>query len=160
MLTVIVGIILSLVSIARNDDTLHVFSELALFVFLALAIFNTLRQVAVGNDISPNRIIGATCVYLMLGVLWSVAYSVLEFSQPGSFAGLTEQATPAWNPDWIYFSFVTITTLGYGDILPLTQSARSLAFAEAIVGQFYIAVLVAGLVGAYISERADNSDQD
>ena len=54
---------------------------------------------------------------------------------------------------------MTITTLGYGDILPLTQSARSLAFAEAIVGQFYIAVLVAGIVGAYISERADNSDQ-
>ncbi len=160
MLTVIVGIILSLLSIARDDDTLHVFSELALFVFLALAVFNTLRQVAVGNDISPNRIIGATCVYLMLGVIWSTAYSALEFVQPGSFAGLTESTSPAWNPDWVYFSFVTITTLGYGDILPLTQSARSLAFAEAIVGQFYIAVLVAGLVGAYISERADNSDQD
>lgn len=160
MLTVIVGIVLSLMSIARDNDMLHLVSDLALFVFLALAIFNTLRQVAVGNDISPNRIIGATCVYLMLGVLWSVAYSVLEFSQPGSFAGLTELATPAWNPDWVYFSFVTITTLGYGDILPLTQTARSLAFSEAIVGQFYIAVLVAGLVGAYISERADNSDQE
>ena len=160
MLVVISGIILSVLSIARDNNTLHVVSELALFVFLALAIFNTLRQVAVGNDISPNRIIGATCVYLMLGVLWSVAYSVLDYSQPGSFAGLTEPASPAWNPDWVYFSFVTITTLGYGDILPLTQSARSLAFAEAIVGQFYIAVLVAGLVGAYISAQASNSNQE
>lgn len=160
MLTVIVGIILSLLSIARDDDLLHVLSEVALFVFLALAVFNTLRQVAVGNDISMNRIIGAICVYLMLGVLWSIAYAALEYSQPGSFAGLTETFTPAWNPDWVYFSFVTITTLGYGDILPLTQSARSLAFAEAIVGQFYIAVLVAGLVGAYISAQPNNRNQE
>jgi uncharacterized membrane protein len=92
--------------------------------------------------------------------MWSIAYSVLEYFQPGSFKGLTELAMPAWNPDWIYFSFVTITTLGYGDITPLTQTARSLSFAEAITGQFYIAVLVAGLVSAYISSKRDSNDRD
>jgi len=160
MLLVIAGIVLSVLSIARDDDRLLIVSKLLLFVFLMLAVFNALRQVATGNDINMNRIVGAICVYLMLGVMWSVGYSVLEFSQPGSFGGLTQQIAPAWNPDWIYFSFVTITTLGYGDILPLTQSARSLAFAEAIVGQFYIAVLVAGLVSAYISAQAANDGQD
>ena len=81
-------------------------------------------------------------------------YSLVETAMPGSFAGLVDQAANSkWNPDWIYFSFVTLTTLGYGDILPLTFSARSLAYFEAIVGQFYLAVLVAGLVGAYLSEK-------
>ena len=157
---VVAGIVLSVLSVANDNDTLHVTSQLALFVFLLLATFNAMRQVAIGSDISPNRIVGAVCVYLLLGVMWSIAYSVLEYLQPGSFKGLTELATPAWNPDWIYFSFVTITTLGYGDITPLTQTARSLSFAEAIVGQFYIAVLVAGLVSAYISAKQGSSNSD
>ena len=160
MVVAIVGIILSVLSIALEDDILRVTALLAMFVFLLLATFNTLRQVAVGNNISPNRIVGAICVYLLLGVMWSIAYTVLEFSQPGSFKGLTELVSPVWNPDWIYFSFVTITTLGYGDITPLTQTARSLSFLEAIVGQFYIAVLVAGLVSAYISTRQNSSNSD
>ena len=157
---VVAGIVLIVLSVANDNDMLHVISQLALFVFLLLATFNAMRQVAIGSDISLNRIVGAICIYLLLGVMWSIAYSVLEYLQPGSFKGLTELASPAWNPDWIYFSFVTITTLGYGDITPLTQTARSLSFAEAIVGQFYIAVLVAGLVSAYISARQDNSDSD
>ncbi len=157
---VVAGIVLSVLSVAGDSDTLHFISQLTLFVFLILATFNAMRQVAVGNDINPNRIVGAICIYLLLGVMWSIAYSVLEYLQPGSFKGLTELAMPAWNPDWIYFSFVTITTLGYGDITPLTQTARSLSFAEAIVGQFYIAVLVAGLVSAYISAKQGSSNSD
>ncbi len=157
---VVAGIVLSVLSVAGDNDTLHFISQLTLFVFLLLATFNAMRQVAVGNEINPNRIVGAVCVYLLLGVMWSIAYSALEYSQPGSFKGLTELASPAWNPDWIYFSFVTITTLGYGDITPLTQTARSLSFAEAIVGQFYIAVLVAGLVSAYISAKQGSSNRD
>lgn len=159
MFVVIVGIALSVMSFVRESGALEVVAVIFLFVFLAMATFNDLRQIAVGNDINMNRIVGAVCVYLMLGVMWSIAYSVLEVSQPGSFAGLTELDAPAWSADWVYFSFVTITTLGYGDILPVTTTARSLAFAEAIVGQFYIAVLVAGLVSAYISTQAGKKDQ-
>lgn len=160
MSAVIVGIVLNVLSVARANETLHIFSVLALFVFLVLATINAMRQVAVGNDISPNRIIGAVCIYLLLGVMWSIFYGVTEYFQPGSFRGLTEAVSPAWNPDWVYYSFVTLTTLGYGDITPLTQTARSLSFVEAVVGQFYIAVLVAGLVSAYISAKQKNNDKD
>jgi hypothetical protein len=156
MLAAIAGIILNGLAVGRNDDTLHMISMLALFLFLLLATYNALRQVAVGNDINPNRIVGAICIYLLLGVIWSIAYGVIEYLQPGSFKGLTEAVSPAWNTDWVYYSFVTITTLGYGDITPLTQTARSVSFMEAIVGQFYIAVLVAGLVSAYISAKQDS----
>ncbi len=158
MLVAIVGIAINILSVIRESDALHITSDAFLFVFLSLAIFNTMRQVAVGTEINPNRIVGAICVYLLLGVIWSIFYLVIEFFEPGSFRGLTEAASSAWNPDWIYFSFVTITTLGYGDITPVTQTARSFAFAEAVVGQFYIAVLVAGLVSAYISARQSSGE--
>ncbi len=157
MFFVVVGIILSLLYTARADEWLHVASLFTLFAFLLLATISAFRQVAISDEISANRIIGAICIYLLLGVMWSIGYTVLEIVEPGSFKGLTELADPAWNPDWIYFSFVTITTLGYGDITPLTPTARTLSFAEAIVGQFYIAVLVAGLVSAYISARRESN---
>ncbi len=153
---VVVGIILSLLSTARDDELLSIASLFSLFAFLLLTTVSASKQVGMSDEISLNRIIGAICIYLMLGVIWSIGYSVLNIVEPGSFKGLTELADPAWNSDWIYYSFVTITTLGYGDITPLTQSARTLSFAEAIVGQFYIAVLVAGLVSAYISARREN----
>jgi len=153
MCLAVAGIVLSTAYIAGGIMLHYVLSQVSLFVFLGLATYNNLRQVAIGNDMSANRIIGAICVYLMLGVMWSVAYLVLEYSQPGSFAGVNEAAATPWDQDWLYFSFVTITTLGYGDMLPVSTTARSLALSEAVVGQFYIAVLVAGLVSAYISAK-------
>ena len=157
MFFVVVGIILSLLSTARDDELLSIASLFSLFAFLLLTTVSASKQVGMSDEISLNRIIGAICIYLMLGVIWSIGYSVLNIVEPGSFKGLTELADPAWNSDWIYYSFVTITTLGYGDITPLTQSAKTLSFAEAIVGQFYIAVLVAGLVSAYISARRESN---
>ena len=157
MFFVVVGIILSLLSTARDDELLSIASLFSLFAFLLLTTVSASKQVGMSDEISLNRIVGAICIYLMLGVIWSIGYSVLNIVEPGSFKGLTELADPAWNSDWIYYSFVTITTLGYGDITPLTQSAKTLSFAEAIVGQFYIAVLVAGLVSAYISARRESN---
>ena len=151
---VIVGIVLNLL-FAYNSQVVFLYgSTLAALAFLSLATVTAMRQIAIVNNISANRIVGAICVYLMLGVIWALCYALLEAMVPGSFKGLTEQAaSSSWNPDWVYFSFVTLTTLGYGDISPLTYSARALSYFEAIVGQFYLAVLVAGLVGAYLSEK-------
>ena len=97
--------------------------------------------------------IGAITLYLLFGVLWAIAYAVIESLVPGSFAGLSEPLSQGWSSDWIYFSFVTMTTLDYGDIVPLTATARTLAYMQAVFGQFYLAILVAGLVGAYIARR-------
>ncbi len=150
---VVVGTGLNLLS-AYEYQLVYLFgSTAAILIFLATATAVAMKQIALDSKVSTNRIIGAICVYLMLGVIWALMYSLLEAAVPGSFGGIVERAiTGAWDPDWVYFSFVTLTTLGYGDILPLTISARSLAYFEAIVGQFYLAILVAGLVGAYLSE--------
>ena len=150
------GIVLNLLFAYYHQAAFLFASTLAMLAFLLTAAGVAMKQIAFDDKLSGNRIVGAICVYLMLGVIWALMYSLLEALVPGSFAGLTENATDSgWDPDWVYFSFVTLTTLGYGDILPLSFSARSLAYFEAIVGQFYLAVLVAGLVGAYLSERQD-----
>lgn len=148
-----IGIFLNLFDAARPGSLIYFSANVATLAFLLLATTESFRQIASTNTMSGNRIVGAICVYLLLGVIWSVCYSLLELLIPNSFSGLTENATSSWNPDWIYYSFVTLTTLGYGDILPVTFLARSLAFMEAVVGQFYVAILVAGLVSAHIASK-------
>ena len=95
----------------------------------------------------------ATGVYLLLGVIWAVSYSVLELAAPGSFGGFETWTSRGWDSEWLYFSFVTMTTLGYGDLLPVSATARAMAYLQAVFGQFYIAILVAGLVSVYIARR-------
>jgi len=130
----------------------------ALFGFLLTTITFTLKQVAVGTDISPNRLVGAVCVYLLLGVIWAIAYTILEMVSPGSFGGFVPLQGRGWDNEWLYFSFVTMTTLGYGDLLPVSATARALAYMQAVFGQLYVAILVAGLVSAYISGRQSHND--
>ena len=160
MILVVIGIVLNVAFSLLDNAILQVSSLIALFSFLLLATINALRLVAIGNEISSNRIVGAVCIYLLFGVMWSIGYALLELSEPGSFRGLSELALSGWNSDWVYYSFVTLTTLGYGDITPISRTARVLTYSEAIVGQFYLAVLVAGLVSAYISAKRSGSKPD
>lgn len=150
---VIIGVVLNLTELIRPNPSVFLTANLATLAFLILATGESFRQIAASNTISANRIVGAICIYFMLGVTWSVLYALLEYVVPGSFAGLKVDVAADWDPDFIYYSFVTLTTLGYGDILPVSFFARSLAYMEAVVGQFYIAILVAGLVSAYISAK-------
>ena len=120
------------------------------FAFTAcLLLANVFRKGAVTAD----KIYGALCVYLLMGLTWGFMFLILEGFQPGSF--LVGQARSSGigqdPPTLVYFSFVTLSTVGYGDITPLTPPARSFAFMEAIIGQIYLAVLVARLVGLHIA---------
>jgi hypothetical protein len=153
MVFVVAGIVLNLLTAQFHYTFLQFGSLFALIGFLLIAIVHTMKQVAIGTDMSLNRIVGAICVYLLLGVIWALAYSVLELSAPGSFGGFEAWNDRGWDSEWLYFSFVTMTTLGYGDFLPLTATARAMAYMQAVFGQFYVAVLVAGLVGAYIAQK-------
>ena len=157
---VVSGVVLSILN-AQLDSAFFQFGALfALIGFLLVAIAHTMKQVALGNEISVNRLVGAVCVYLLLGAIWGLAYSVLELAVPGSFAGFDAWKHRGWDSEWLYFSFVTMTTLGYGDLLPISATARAMAYLQAVFGQFYIAVLVAGLVSAYISHRQSAASQD
>jgi len=83
-------------------------------------------------------------------------YLFTNMAIPDSFHGLTPTTIGAQFSEFMYFSFVTITTLGYGDLIPVKPLARTVAFLEAIIGQFYVAVLVAWLVGMYLSEKGQH----
>jgi voltage-gated potassium channel len=118
-----------------------------------------------GNGrVSSNSIFGALCGYLFLGVGWAVIYSMLERFQPGSFT-LSEGLAPLEVGDrpsshvLTYFSFTTLTTLGFGDIVPATASTRTCAWIEAVSGQFYLAVVVAGLVSMLTARNVVESEQ-
>jgi len=149
----LVGTALSV--IAANTTTVGYFyaSFAALYGFMLIVIWCTGKQVILGKDISANRVVGAISLYLLLGAIWAVTYAVLEMLLPGSFTGFSEPIRQGWSSEWLYFSFVTMTTLGYGDLTPLSATAQTLAYMQAVFGQFYIAILVAGLVSGYITQQ-------
>jgi voltage-gated potassium channel len=153
MFFVLAGLILNVTATALSSPLLILTSFASITGFLVTAIFYTFKRIATETNVSANRIIGAIVVYLLLGVLWSVGYTMVELSSPGSFRGFDVGGHSEWDSEWLYFSFVTMTTLGYGDIAPVSALARVLAYMQAVVGQFYIAILVAGLVSAHISQR-------
>ena len=125
------------------------FLTILFFLFLILAILSHIyRQ----DEVTREVIYGSIVVYLLIGLMWAFIYKIMESLHPGSFN------LPAHVEDYrrimLYYSFTTITTLGYGDITPVSSPAKSLAAVEAITGQMYIAVLVARLVGTHISQRS------
>ena len=132
------------------------FSYIHLFMLLCFFIWMTwlaARQVLFTGSITSNDIVGAICIYMLLGLIWAMLYLFIAEAVPGAFNGLPHAP---WLDNFaaaIYFSFVTITTLGYGDISPVLPLARFLVLMEAIIGVFYMAILVASLIGVRMSDR-------
>ncbi|MBU2870338.1 potassium channel family protein [Colwellia sp. E2M01] len=130
-------------------DKLYLFMLLIFFIFSGL---QTAKQVLFTGDIDFNKILGAICLYLLMGLSWAVIYTLIQLYIPNSFVNI--HSNNQWFtlfPDFIYFSFVTLTTLGFGDISPSLPLSRFLVYFEAIVGQFYLAILVASLVGSHMA---------
>jgi len=153
---VALGVLLHLLHLPYRVPALEIGAMFCVFAYLLVMIAIALQQVVTVRAINRNRIIGSVCIYLLLGVLWGILYRLLFLIAPASFRGL--HGSEADLEEFTYFSFVTLTTLGYGDIVPVTGIARSLAILESMAGQLYIAILVAGLVGAYIAQRVEQSN--
>ena len=137
----------------KELDVVHL---LVLLAFFSLSTWHAIRLVLFTGHIDTNKILGAICVYLLLGLAWGILYLLLLEIAPDALKGLP----PAhWYENFntlVYFSFVTLTTLGFGDITPVTPIARFLVYMEAIAGQFYLAILVASLVGIRVSSYTSN----
>jgi Ion channel len=102
-----------------------------------------------------DRILGAVVLYILIGVVWAEAY---QFVNSHMLASGMAQESPSDRAIWLYFSFVTLTTVGYGDIAPVTHIARSLAILEALIGQLYPAIVLARLVSLHVA--AGDSGRD
>lgn len=124
--------------------------------FLLIAIV-VLRHIMGVREVTTDTILGAICAYLLLGMVWTMAFALIETFLPGSFlrggesiVGLADSRTPHISA-FIYYSFVTLTTLGYGDITPNSSPAAALSSLEAVAGQLYLAILIARFVGMHIA---------
>jgi len=120
-----------------------------LFAFIGVHI---LRFILRQRIITAELIYAALSVYLIFGLAWASIYHIIDMWQPGSFI-LSQPDNPRQDffQMW-YFSMVTLTTLGYGDIAPATMIARVFVVLEAIMGQFYLAILVASLIGRSVTQ--------
>lgn len=116
---------------------------------IAVLILILLVQVFKRGPVSGSRIQGAIAAYLLLGMAWAHGYAIISRLHPQSF--VATGAVPATPAAWTYFSFITLTTVGYGDIVPGAPVARMLAMGEALAGQLYLAVLIARLVALQVS---------
>lgn len=152
----IIGMILFLPAITINWSQFYIdslwifiFAKAIGVVFIAHVIVSILIYLFKENHVTLDMIMGAVCVYLLFGILWSFGYALIEMILPGSFNYSGDPDTALF-----YYSYITLTTVGYGDVVPVLDAARSFAILEAITGQIYLAVLVARLVGMYSSQSS------
>ena len=130
---------------------LIVFGSLCGAAFFLFAIIQMLIFIYDHKEVTRDLIVGAAVVYLFMALMWTFIFVVVETLHPGSF-NLPEGQNLEATRHFLYYSFVTLTTLGYGDITPITPLARSLCILEAVIGQLYLVVQVAWLVGVHVSQ--------
>jgi hypothetical protein len=130
--------------------------------FIAFILGAMLREIFSTRQITFDTVCSSLCVYLLIGIVWENVYAIMETAAPGSIVTVTRTQAEApqltWDPNLTqifrtrYFSFATLTSVGYGDIIPGTKLARMCAITEALVGQIYLLVMVSRLVGLHVSQ--------
>lgn len=147
-----IAVLIRWAGVATGSGDLVAWRELSTLVTLMLFTAVVIGQVYRSGPVTYHRILGAVAVYLLLGLTWANAYAFLHELRPNAFAGSLGDGVISQT--WIYYSFVTLTTVGYGDITPVHPVARSLAIGEALTGQLYLAITLARLVSLHVSTRA------
>lgn len=128
---------------------------------LSIMFVVTLKRTLRPGRIDGYRVLGGIAGYLLIGLIWTFAYQLLVQQAPSAIylqPGVTE-SLPGQPSHLIYFSFITLTTVGFGDVHPVTPVARSLTVAEALFGQLYIAILIASLVGMALQGKSVEDEE-
>jgi hypothetical protein len=146
-------ILLSIVNLTAQIKDLPVLVDAIVALLAGLVVWRAYTAVMRRQRPVSDRIVGAICVYVLIGFAWAKIYETLDGIAPGSFRFPADSAwaTPS-TLRYSYFSFVTLATLGYGDVTPVSALAGTLAWMEAITGQLYLAVTVARLVALSLAE--------
>jgi len=139
-------------SLFQPSEWFFVTALIASLIFLIFGIFSLITRVLLGK-VNADVLRGTICVYFMIGFAFAIVYTLIEFLDPDSFAGLHDRATlfehGHYHSEMVYFSFITLLAIGYGDITPLGDIGQMCSVLEGLIGQFYLAILVARLVGTY-----------
>jgi hypothetical protein len=136
-------------------------SLFAAFIFVSFVIWHLFRFVMTAPTVDTEVLCAAISAYLLLGVLWSFLYTLVAHFDPDAFAFTlaAERNRSMSGFTAIYFSFESITTIAFGDILPVSNFARMLVLLEAVTGMFYMTIMIARLVGLYSSEKSEKSEK-
>ena len=146
---ILVGIMLTVV-VVRGATEIEYFEYFYLGLYLAFllaAAWLVGSQVLLTGEVDANIIVGSVALYLLIGLIFSILYTILLEFSPEAIKGIEAAMWYDNLPSTSYFSFVTLTTLGYGDMSPATPIAEVLVILEAVIGMFYLAVIVASLIG-------------
>ncbi|MCP3976033.1 MAG: two pore domain potassium channel family protein [bacterium] len=152
-LTVMAALVaLAVVGLGTNLELLvaPAWVAVSIYAFTAplLIMYNVLRQIRITIDL----IVGALCVYIFVGIDFAIVYDLIYQLEPTSFAFAHEGVDSLF-----YFSYMTLTTVGYGDITPISDAARALAVVESITGHILLVVIVARLIGIQIAQQHEPS---
>jgi hypothetical protein len=165
---VIIGLALGLPAVAGgvfnaatpDTPTINLAPVILTALFLGFLVWRILKDVADGSRISSEKVYGAVCAYLLIGFLFASVYGFVALVDPDAFsfsaaleAELTGRNGQRGGGIFTYYSFVTMSTLGYGDISPVSSAARTIAWIQAVLGQLYLAIMIAGLVGTHIASK-------
>jgi hypothetical protein len=127
-------------------------------ILIAFVVANLLRFVLRAPSVNVEVLCASIAAYLMLGLMWAAAYWLVDQLTPGgAFSFNTKGPQSMKGFTGFYFSFITLTTVGYGDITPVSRAARWLASMEAMTGSLYVAVLIARLVSLYSNPKSQDS---
>ena len=124
---------------------------LLLLIFFIGSFFSSVKDVLTVGKIDGNKIIGSLSLYMLLGLIWTMIYMLILTADPEAFSGLDVSNWQQGFSRMAYYSFVTLTTLGYGDILPVKHIAEFFVYMEAIIGVFYMAIIVSSLISLRLS---------
>src|SRR5215470_6866276 len=148
-------ILLTLVDLTVRLRHAPLVASVLVALFAGLVVWLTYSSVMRPHRAVGDRIVGAICVFILIGLAWASLFEALDTVRPGSFRFPAETAWAAPSAQrYRYFSFITLATLGYGDVTPITVLAGTLAGLEAVSGQLYIGITVARLVALSLAEQA------
>lgn len=156
--TILLGIItLSshwIITLSHPNSYFYLIFYITNIIFLLITTYFILYAVTLHQKITANSLMGAICGYFLIGFTWSNIYLLIATFDPLAFSHpLLSESIHVSAQQAFYYSFTTMTTLGYGDILPISHIARTCSWLEAVSGQIYLAVWISQLVGLQIAQR-------
>jgi hypothetical protein len=137
---------------------LSILASSAILLILFAATAAILKNIITTRRVNQDIIFGSVAVYLLFGMFWALAFELLNEIMPGTVIPsvgeiMTVQERAELFPEFTYFSIITLTSVGYGDLAPISTQARALAMVEGMFGQLYVAILIAKLVGVQVAQE-------
>ena len=149
----IAGCVLNFFSLTTGNILWEAVGNFFYLIFYLLFIHAILYDVVRAETVTYDTFCGAVCAYFMLGIFFSSIYALIEYFTPGAFDNINTIDGKIKSFDLLYFSFMTLTTVGYGDIAPVSSNAKSFVMLEGVTGVFYIGILVSHLVSGVIRKK-------